>query len=107
MDEFVDTALAFPTALFSFSLVVVAAYWTLVLLGGLGHFHAGTDGHTGAGAGAGGHAHGGGVPATVTLSLLIALAWPSSGTSSGSRPSSTTTTGPKRGLSPPAPRPTC
>ncbi|MDL4815585.1 hypothetical protein [Actinomadura opuntiae] len=60
MDEFVDTALGFPTALFSFSLVVVAAYWTLVLLGGLGHFHAGTDGHTGAGAGAGGHVHGGG-----------------------------------------------
>jgi hypothetical protein len=60
MREFVDTVLGFPTALFSFSLVVVAAYWALVLLGGLGHFHAGTDGHTGAGAGGGGHLHGGG-----------------------------------------------
>lgn len=60
MREFVDTVLGFPTALFSFSLVVVAAYWALVLLGGLGHFHAGTDGHTGAGAGGGGHFHGDG-----------------------------------------------
>lgn len=60
MREFVDTVLGFPTALFSFSLVVVAAYWALVLLGGLGHFHAGTDGHTGAGAGGEGHFHGDG-----------------------------------------------
>ncbi|QKW34005.1 hypothetical protein HUT06_08180 [Actinomadura sp. NAK00032] len=99
MGEFFDAALGFPTALFSFSLLVVAGYWTLVLLGGLGvdFLGAGTDADTGAGAGAGDAAGGGGgsdggdgdglvaerlamlglggVPVTVVLSLLIALAW--------------------------------
>lgn len=90
MGEFIDAAFGFPTALFSFSLLVVAGYWTLVLLGGLGvdFLGAGTDADTGAGAGDGdaGGADGlvaerlamlglGGVPATVVLSLLIALAW--------------------------------
>jgi hypothetical protein len=98
LSEFIDAALGFPTALFSFSLLVVAGYWTLVLLGGLGvdFLGAGTDADTGAGAGAGdGGAAGGdgsdggdgfvaerlamlglgGVPVTVVLSLLIALAW--------------------------------
>ncbi|MER7543242.1 hypothetical protein [Actinomadura sp.] len=74
---------------------MVAGYWALVLLGGLGvdFLGAGTDADAGAGAGAG-DAHGGdadggdgflaerlavlglgGVPATVVLSLLIAVAW--------------------------------
>ncbi|MEU5993906.1 hypothetical protein ABZ806_33460 [Spirillospora sp. NPDC047418] len=93
MGEFFDAAFGFPTALFSFSLLVVAGYWTLVLLGGLGVdlLGAGTDADTGAGAGAdaeGGDGGGdglvaerlamlglGGVPATVVLSLLIAIAW--------------------------------
>lgn len=93
MGEFFDAALGFPTALFSFSLLVVAGYWTLVLLGGLGVdlLGAGTDADTGAGAGAGDADCGadgdglvaerlamlglGGVPATVVLSLLIAIAW--------------------------------
>ncbi|GAA1877270.1 hypothetical protein [Actinomadura bangladeshensis] len=93
MGEFFDAVLGFPTALFSFSLLVVAGYWTLVLLGGLGVdlLGAGTDADTGAGAGAGdadGGADGdglvaehlavlglGGVPATVVLSLLITIAW--------------------------------
>lgn len=92
MGDFFDAALGFPTALFSFSLLVVAGYWTLVLLGGLGVdlLGAGTDADTGAGAGAGDAdaADGdglvaerlamlglGGVPATVVLSLLIAIAW--------------------------------
>jgi hypothetical protein len=93
MGDFFDAALGFPTALFSFSLLVVAGYWTLVLLGGLGvdFLGAGTDADTGAGAGAeGGSASEdgdglvaerlamlglGGVPATVVLSLLIAIAW--------------------------------
>lgn len=94
MGEFLDAAFGFPTALFSFSLLVVAGYWTLVLLGGLGvdFLGAGTDADTGAGAGAGGADGGdadgdglvaerlamvglGGVPVTVVLSLLIALAW--------------------------------
>jgi len=96
MGEFIDAAFGFPTALFSFSLIVVAGYWTLVLLGGLGidFLGAGTDADAGAGTGAGDFegadgADGsggfvgewlamlglGGVPATVVLSLLIALAW--------------------------------
>jgi hypothetical protein len=85
MGEFVDVALGFPTALFSFSLLVVAGYWTLVLLGGLGADFLGTgaDADTGAGAGAeDGFAAErlaplglGGVPATVALSVLVALAW--------------------------------
>ncbi|WP_412520261.1 hypothetical protein K8Z49_19980 [Actinomadura madurae] len=82
MGEFIDAAFGFPTALFSFSLLVVAAYWTLVLLGGLDldFLGAGADADTGAGAGAedgtaGGLLGLGGVPATVGLSLLIGLAW--------------------------------
>lgn len=49
MGEFTDVALGFPTALFSFSLLVVAGYWTLVLLGGLGVdlLGAGADADTG------------------------------------------------------------
>ncbi|MFB4311190.1 hypothetical protein [Actinomadura sp. GTD37] len=93
MGEFFDAALGFPTALFSFSLLVVAAYWTLVLLGGLGVdlLGAGTDADTGAGTGAGDADGGdgadgpaaeplamlglGGVPVTVALSVLLTLAW--------------------------------
>lgn len=84
MGGFVAAALAFPTALFSFALVVVVGYWLLMLFGGLGFdalhgghgvgHHVGHLGHTGhgghaghvvAGRGAGGHhgtadaAHGG------------------------------------------------
>ncbi|MFI6157006.1 hypothetical protein ACIBCA_30475 [Kitasatospora sp. NPDC051170] len=85
MGGFVAAALAFPTALFSFALVVVVGYWLVMLLGGLGfdalhgghgvghhpgHVghggNAGNVGHAGhAGHGAGGHhgtadaAHGG------------------------------------------------
>ncbi|MFE4516224.1 hypothetical protein ACFRMQ_18745 [Kitasatospora sp. NPDC056783] len=73
---FITAALAFPTAVFSFALVVVVGYWLLMLLGGLvpgavhgghgGGHHAdvGHGGHAGdAGHGAGGHgAHGGSDP---------------------------------------------
>jgi hypothetical protein len=77
MGEFVRAALGFPAVLFSFSLIVVVAYWALVLLGG-----AGLDILDGDEAGETGHAAGplaglglGGVPASVAVSLLIALAW--------------------------------
>ncbi|WP_248959480.1 hypothetical protein [Sphaerisporangium perillae] len=77
MGEFVRTALSFPAVLFSFLLVVVVAYWVLVLLGG-----AGLDALDGDGASDAGHEAGalsalglGGVPATVAVSLLIALSW--------------------------------
>ncbi|MEU3711711.1 hypothetical protein [Streptomyces catenulae] len=72
MADFLRAALAFPAALFSFALVVVAVYWLLVLIGGVGvHIldggeggHADTDGSTGAG-----------LPVTVSLSLGLLLAW--------------------------------
>ncbi|MEV7773330.1 hypothetical protein [Kitasatospora sp. NPDC086791] len=72
---FFAAALAFPTALFSFALVVVVGYWLLMLLGGLGfdalhgghgvghHGHVGQVGQVGhvghVGHGAGGHGAGG------------------------------------------------
>ncbi|OLT14277.1 hypothetical protein BJF79_19255 [Actinomadura sp. CNU-125] len=74
MSEFFDAAFGFPTALFSFALLVVAGYWALVLAGGLGlDFLDGDD--TDAGGGWLGAAGLGGVPVTVVLSLLIALTW--------------------------------
>jgi hypothetical protein len=87
MGEFLAVAFGFPTALFSFSLLVVAGYWAFVLLGGLDMdlLGAGADADTGAGTGpedGDGPGAGwfaflglGGVPGTVVLSLLIALAW--------------------------------
>ncbi|TDC81721.1 hypothetical protein [Actinomadura sp. 7K507] len=90
MGEFFSVAFGFPTALFSFSLLVVVVYWALVLVGGLGIdlLGGGADADTGAGAatedgdaedgpGAGPLAFLGlgGVPATVVISLLIAFAW--------------------------------
>ncbi|TDB85236.1 hypothetical protein [Actinomadura sp. 7K534] len=87
MAEFFDAAFGFPTALFTFSLLVVAVYWAFVLVGGLDMdlLGAGADADTGAGAGpedGDGPGPGwfaflglGGVPGTVVLSLLIALAW--------------------------------
>ncbi|TDC47857.1 hypothetical protein E1281_25585 [Actinomadura sp. KC345] len=90
MGEFFSVAFGFPTALFSFSLLVVALYWALVLAGGLGIDLLGGGADADAGAGTAtedgdagdGPATGmfaflglGGVPATVVLSLLIVLAW--------------------------------
>ncbi|MFJ9774248.1 hypothetical protein ACIRVF_23890 [Kitasatospora sp. NPDC101157] len=75
--DFFAAALSFPTALFSFALVVVVGYWLLMLIGGLGfdavhgghgvghHLGAGHAGHGGpvghVGHGAGGHGVGGSV----------------------------------------------
>ncbi|GAA3726455.1 hypothetical protein [Salinactinospora qingdaonensis] len=84
MREFLAAVITFPTALFTFSLLVVAGYWVLVLLGAAEldaldvdpGSAVGTEGLAAGGlasalAGAGM----GGVPATVALSLLIAVAW--------------------------------
>lgn len=74
MGEFLDVALGFPTALFSFLLVVVVGYWALVLFGVVGL----DDDAAAEPAGAAGFLAGlglGGPPATVVLSLLIAVAW--------------------------------
>src|SRR5512139_3663215 len=84
--DFIGLVFSFPTVLFTFSLVVVIAYWAFVVLGALdldlldGDIDVGVD----AGAGSDGGSDGGGlsgvagwlrlggVPVTVTLSLLIA-----------------------------------
>ncbi|UGY91501.1 YqiJ family protein [Streptomyces gobiensis] len=85
MGEFMDAALAFPAVLFTFALVVVIAYWLLVLVGGAGvdaldggegvdssvSPDTGGAGFTGAFAAFGL----GGVPVTIVLSLLTAIAW--------------------------------
>ncbi|KAB2352199.1 hypothetical protein [Actinomadura rudentiformis] len=86
MAEFLDIVLGFPTALFTFPLLVVAGYWLLVLVGGVGAGDLGADVDTGADIGAEdtglggpagvlGAAGLGGVPVTVVLSLLIGVGW--------------------------------
>ncbi|MEV6276717.1 hypothetical protein [Nocardia sp. NPDC051832] len=77
MGEFVATTLSFPTALFTFALIVVFGYWLLVLAGyaqsdQFDHWNdAESDGIT-----IRFEALGlGGVPVTVALTGVIALAW--------------------------------
>ena len=79
--DFMRAASAFPAVLFGFALVVVAGYWLLVLLGGVGvghGDHAG-DGHGGAdahgGHGDADHTDSATVPITVTVSFAIAVTW--------------------------------
>jgi len=81
MGDFFRVALEFPAVLFGFGLLVVFAYWLLVLVGGLGVDA--LDGGEGIGADAPGTgvagvfaaAGLGGAPVTVTLSLFLAVAW--------------------------------
>ncbi|MEV0090704.1 hypothetical protein [Streptomyces sp. NPDC050738] len=68
MSEFLAAALGFPAALFSAALVVVVAFWLLVLCGVAEHDSFGGHAHSGA-LGAGG------VPVTVPVSLLAGTAW--------------------------------
>lgn len=84
MSEFFDTVLSFPTVLFTFLLVVVAAYWLLVVLGGadVDLLDADVDVDVDAdgepeGALAGLLASLGlhGVPITVSLSVIVVVAW--------------------------------
>ncbi|WP_326636420.1 DUF1449 family protein [Streptosporangium sp. NBC_01755] len=76
MGQFVDAALSFPTVLFTFLLLVIIAYWVLVVFGLFGF-----DGDAGDGsetAGATGLLSGlglGGVPAALVVSLLVVVAW--------------------------------
>ncbi|WP_446217734.1 hypothetical protein [Micromonospora sp. IBHARD004] len=73
MAGFLDTALSFPTVLFSFLLLVVVGYWLLVLTGVLDFGDdLDVDGAPGgflAGLGLGG------LPAAIVFSLLVAVAW--------------------------------
>ncbi|MFC4376858.1 hypothetical protein ACFO5K_22465 [Nocardia halotolerans] len=74
MGEFLAATLSFPTALFSFALLVVVGFWLLVLVGG-----AETellDGEESGTAVGGLDALGlGGVPVTVAITGLVALSW--------------------------------
>ncbi|OUC97668.1 hypothetical protein CA984_10150 [Streptosporangium minutum] len=75
MGHFVDAALAFPTVLFTFLLVVIVGYWLLAVFGGIG-FDGDADGTETAGVtGFLGGLGLGGVPAAVTVSLLVVIAW--------------------------------
>ncbi|TDQ53086.1 DUF1449 family protein [Actinorugispora endophytica] len=79
MSEFLSAALGFPTALFSFALIVVIGYWVMVVLGALGLDLLDADVDEGAEAGGfAGFMSGiglGGIPVTVSLSLVIAVSW--------------------------------
>ncbi len=83
MVGFTGAVLSFPAVWFSLALLLVIAYWVLVLAGGIGHSaHGGVHaaGHAAAGDAAG---HGGvlgalglgGVPGSIALSLVVAFAW--------------------------------
>ncbi|SEG69929.1 Protein of unknown function [Thermomonospora echinospora] len=77
MGEFVGTVFAFPTVLFTFSLLVVVGYWAFVVLGAADLDLLDGDAEAGA-AGLGGFLGAlrlGEVPVTVALSLLIAFSW--------------------------------
>jgi hypothetical protein len=76
--EFVDAALSFPAVVLGVALIVVVAYWLLVLLGTLDIDLAGGDAGGDTDAGDGDFLDGvglGGVPVTVTLSVLVLVAW--------------------------------
>ena len=73
MGEFTRTALGFPTALFTFALLVVAGYWLLALLLGAGLD--GGDGHLDGHGGHGGDGTDASVPVTALVSVGIAVAW--------------------------------
>ncbi|MEV6795208.1 hypothetical protein AB0M87_25165 [Streptomyces sp. NPDC051320] len=83
MGEFIDAALGFPAVLFGAALLVVIAFWLLVLAGAADHDafslyggpHAGMHGetaHTVPGADAAGDSA---VPVTVPVSLAVLIAW--------------------------------
>ena len=68
MDGFIEAALSFPAVLFTPLLIIVVAYWAVVVAGAADP-DVDADGHLLAFAGLGG------VPASVPLSLLVAFAW--------------------------------
>ena len=67
MGDFVDAALSFPAAPFTFLLAAVVIYWLLVLIGTLDVEIGDLDLGDGIGLG--------GVPVTVTVSVLTVVAW--------------------------------
>lgn len=75
MAEFFDATLAFPTALFSFLLLLAIGYWVMVLLSVVEVDTSDVEGIGGEAASAFTAAGLGGVPVTIVLTLLIVLAW--------------------------------
>jgi hypothetical protein len=78
---FLDAVLTFPTALFTFLLLVATGYWVVVLLSLVEVDSLDASGIDDAGAADGGIASAltavglGGAPVTVVLTILIAVAW--------------------------------
>ncbi|WP_371603403.1 hypothetical protein OG345_20955 [Streptomyces sp. NBC_01220] len=68
MQEFLTAAQSFPAVLFSAALVVVIAFWLLVLAGAADHHSFDADLDTDL-------AGIGGVPVTVSVSLMVAVGW--------------------------------
>ncbi|MFI6608084.1 hypothetical protein [Streptomyces sp. NPDC050507] len=68
MQEFLTAAQSFPAVLFSAALVVVIAFWLLVLAGAADHHSFDADLDTGL-------AGIGGVPVTVSVSVMVAVGW--------------------------------
>jgi Protein of unknown function (DUF1449) len=82
MGELLDASFSFPAVIFSVLMILVVAYWLIVLIGALDidllDPEIGTDPDVDAGGGIAGLLSGiglGGVPVTVGLSLLIAFGW--------------------------------
>ncbi|MEV6866987.1 hypothetical protein AB0M44_39095 [Streptosporangium subroseum] len=73
MTQFIEAVLAFPTALFTFLLLVVLGYWLIAVFGGIEFDGDGTGatGFTGWAASLGL----GGIPVAVVVSLLVVIAW--------------------------------
>jgi hypothetical protein len=67
MDRFIEAALSFPTVLFTPLLIIVVAYWAVVVAGG-------ADPEADAGSYLG-FAGLGGIPVSMPLSLLVVFAW--------------------------------
>ncbi|WNI23804.1 hypothetical protein [Streptomyces sp. ITFR-16] len=68
MREFLDATLSFPAVLFAAALVVVIAFWLLVLVGAADHHSFDADLDTDV-------AGIGGVPVTVSVSVMIVVGW--------------------------------
>lgn len=74
MGEFVAATLTFPTAVFTFALLVVAGYWLLVAIGATEAF--GDEvGETGTAPGFFDALGLGQVPVTVAVTILVSLSW--------------------------------
>ncbi|MET7639690.1 hypothetical protein [Streptomyces sp. NPDC005438] len=75
MAEFFAATLDFPAVLFTFALVVVIAYWLIVIFGGISFDELSESSDAGSGAALATALGLRGVPLSVVLSLLILFSW--------------------------------